>query len=506
MAAVAGTIFDDFTGNGITPDDTPLGDVFVELIRDDNGNGPLDDFSIAGTTSDPVDGSYAFDMPLVDGHYFIKQTPPVGAWQTTNPAFFAFDVVDDMAYATETLAIDGFDSPDPVPRSYVIAGLDSSPLEVTHQDATILGGQRDIRIEVLGAPSIGSATIDIGEGNFSFGTHAESPGSLALVEYNQLGQPGASDLTNGGASTGFRIDFIEGVNAAGAAGVPLEIRVISDRGFADFSGEVPNNLALSSSFYIPFSAFDQYGDFSFGEVQRLAFELNHEGIVNVDFVLDMISTVNHQTTGYDFGNYEPQPDIDIEKATNGIDADSPTGPIVPVGSTVTWTYDVTNPGNLPLADVVVTDDNGTPLDPADDFPLTLVDGDTNGNGLLDLTETWQYETTLTAVAGQHESWATVVGTPVVVGGEVPVELEEDVTDTDPTHHFSAEAVIDIEKATNGDDADSPTGPMVWIGSTVTWSYEVTNPGNVSLDNVTVTDDSGVVLIAPADANGLLDPG
>src|SRR4029078_4764117 len=66
------------------------------------------------------------------------------------------------------------------------------------------------------------------------------------------------------------------------------------------------------------------------------------------------------------------PAINIVKLTNGTDNDTPTGPVVQVGSTVTWTYIVTNPGNLPLHDVVVPDDNGTPGNLADDFQPTPV--------------------------------------------------------------------------------------------------------------------------------------
>jgi hypothetical protein len=85
------------------------------------------------------------------------------------------------------------------------------------------------------------------------------------------------------------------------------------------------------------------------------------------------------------------PAINIVKFVNSQDADSPTGPHVVVGDNVFFAYFVTNTGNVPLANVVVTDDNGTPLDPADDFnPTFVAGGDTNGNGLLDLTETWIY--------------------------------------------------------------------------------------------------------------------
>ena len=57
--------------------------------------------------------------------------------------------------------------------------------------------------------------------------------------------------------------------------------------------------------------------------------------------------------------------------------------------------------------------------------------------------------------------------------------------------------IDIEKATNGEDADTPTGPQIPVGGDVTWTYVVTNTGNVDLTNVTVVDDQGVAVQLPA---------
>ena len=68
----------------------------------------------------------------------------------------------------------------------------------------------------------------------------------------------------------------------------------------------------------------------------------------------------------------PNPAIDIEKATNGDDADLPTGPQVPVGSTVTWTYVVTNTGNTALSSVAVVD---TPEGPVTCPKSTLAIGE-----------------------------------------------------------------------------------------------------------------------------------
>lgn len=48
--------------------------------------------------------------------------------------------------------------------------------------------------------------------------------------------------------------------------------------------------------------------------------------------------------------------------------------------------------------------------------------------------------------------------------------------------------IDIEKATNGEDADAAPGISLFVGSLVEWTYVVENTGNVVLVDITVTDD------------------
>ena len=55
------------------------------------------------------------------------------------------------------------------------------------------------------------------------------------------------------------------------------------------------------------------------------------------------------------------PGIDVEKSTNGADADNAPGPLVAVGDPSSGRYVVTNTGNDPLTDVAVTDDQGVPV-------------------------------------------------------------------------------------------------------------------------------------------------
>ncbi|MBJ7900019.1 MAG: hypothetical protein GC158_08900 [Cyanobacteria bacterium RI_101] len=93
-------------------------------------------------------------------------------------------------------------------------------------------------------------------------------------------------------------------------------------------------------------------------------------------------------------NIDPNPGIDIEKFVNGIDvADINDLPEIAAGTDVTFTYAVTNTGNVSFAkaQVVVKDDNGTINNAADDFLPTLdLTSDLNNDGILSPGETWWY--------------------------------------------------------------------------------------------------------------------
>lgn len=89
------------------------------------------------------------------------------------------------------------------------------------------------------------------------------------------------------------------------------------------------------------------------------------------------------------GEIIPNPCIDIEKSTNGVDADTlETAPAIAEGETVTWTYEVTNCGNIPFAeaDVVVIDDQGV-------IPVLDRSSDAGQDGILSPGETWTYTAT-----------------------------------------------------------------------------------------------------------------
>ncbi|NJN72124.1 MAG: hypothetical protein HC799_04555 [Limnothrix sp. RL_2_0] len=138
-----------------------------------------------------------------------------------------------------------------------------------------------------------------------------------------------------------------------------------------------------------------------GAVSGLAFDS-----FETDITPGLYTNIGSVTAGTvgdeDAANYvnpDADPGIKIEKFTNGIDVvDLSDLPEITAGAAVTFTYEVSNTGNVAFAkaDVVVIDDNGTVGDTSDDFTATYVSGDANNNNFLDTTETWLYTSTTEA--------------------------------------------------------------------------------------------------------------
>jgi hypothetical protein len=159
----------------------------------------------------------------------------------------------------------------------------------------------------------------------------------------------------------------------------------------------------------------------------------------------------------------PNPDIEIVK----------TGPTTRnVGQTADYTLTVTNPGNVPLSNVRVTD---TKCNAAPVRQPGAQGGDVNSDNILQVTETWIYTCSrliVTADVPSVTNIATAIGTPPT-GADV-----DDSDDHVVTVPVPSAPVINIVK----------TGPTTRnVGETADYTLTVTNPGNVSLSNVRVTD-------------------
>lgn len=149
------------------------------------------------------------------------------------------------------------------------------------------------------------------------------------------------------------------------------------------------------------------GDFSFnilveaqvqeqGDSNYLGWEPGNDLFNRLDTVgISAAGTGSSFDTGFWYETLPPVPGIDMEKRTNGRQADSADDPFVPriaPGESVIWTYDISNTGEVafPEAEVAVTDSQPgvTPvLDPASD----------DGDMILSPGETWSYLATGTAL-------------------------------------------------------------------------------------------------------------
>ena len=208
-------------------------------------------------------------------------------------------------------------------------------------------------------------------------------------------------------------------------------------------------------------------------------------------------------TSWDGGLFALLPDIDLEKATNGLDSDEPTGAFIPVDDNVTWTYTVRNTGNLILDNVTVVDDRAVPvtcpqttlypsfLDPAsDDFIPDHPLFDETGSSTMTCT----VDQAFAAQLGQYANVGSVTANPRAVpvadpnAPAVNETFPEEVSDDDPSHYFGAQPSIDLEKATNDVDADAAAdGPFIPVGGNVEWTYVIRNTGNTALLDVTLAD-------------------
>ena len=163
-----------------------------------------------------------------------------------------------------------------------------------------------------------------------------------------------------------------------------------------------------------------------------------------------------------------QPSLSLEKRTNGQDADGPTGPVVVVGSTITWTYEVTNTGNVTLTNIAVTDDKAG----------TIGTIPTLGVGAsATLTKTGA------AVAGQYSN----------VGKAETTYSGQTVTATDPSHYYGAQPSIGLAKSGT---LNLGSNGRADAGDTISYTFAVTNTGNVTLTNVVVTDSKVTVTGGP----------
>lgn len=190
-----------------------------------------------------------------------------------------------------------------------------------------------------------------------------------------------------------------------------------------------------------------------------------------------------------YNSFDYQPDIELTKVN------APTivrGDLPDEDRVVTSTYTVSIPpsGNTPLSGVTLTDDSGERACSL----ILFVGGDTNGDRILDLDETWTFSCAAVAssASGNYDNIADVVGTS---------PDRQHVTDTATDDVDVVRPDIALTKVVSG-AGEGPAGDIdVPIGTDVTYTFTATNTGDTTLDGVTLTDpncDPGTITPASYD--------
>ncbi len=176
------------------------------------------------------------------------------------------------------------------------------------------------------------------------------------------------------------------------------------------------------------------------------------------------------------------PAVSLVKTMTG-NADEDGSGSVSVGDTLTYTLTATNTGTVTLTDVVVTD------------PMTT--GTITCASLVPAA-TCVLTTTYVVVQGDVDA-GSIINTGDVTGeapGGDPLDPTDNITATDPeTVLFTQLAGVSLIKTVTG-VTDTNADGVTDAGDTVTYTFTVTNTGNVTLTNVVVTDPLVTVTGSP----------
>jgi hypothetical protein len=195
--------------------------------------------------------------------------------------------------ANAAITIDNFDAPSSEEATVIDLQTGGDPYAINqHDDASILGGQRDVLIEVQGTSSLTSYAGTIGGGTFDF--ISDSPGSIATMQYDSVDTEsgsslsdaealGGMDLTESGSSDRFRFEFL-----SADLGFDLSVTVQGGGNTASFVGSVASS-ETPFTYDIAFSSFA--GDQSaIQNADSVTFDFNSAGQADRDFDLDQIGT------------------------------------------------------------------------------------------------------------------------------------------------------------------------------------------------------------------------
>ena len=494
---ITGVVYNDVNGNGIQ-DAGELGIEGVEiLVTDVNG-----DTQIVITDAD---GDYSVFVPA--GNTIIdidESTLPVGAIQTegTDPT-----TVNAIAGEETIEENNGYN----VTLNGTIVGHVYNDLNGNGiQDA----GEPDLEgVEILVTDVNGDTQIVITDENGNYSVSV--PAGDTIIDIDETTLPAGAIQTEGTdptTVTAIAGDTVteedNGYQEPDQAGTieghvynDLNANGIQDAGepdlenvavfITDTDGIVQTVFTDVNGDYVATVVGNQNATVDIDETTLPAGFIQTEGTDPTTVTVPSGGTVFEENNGY---TLQATPNLDLSKI--GVINDLNGNGIVDAGETITYTLTVTNTGNVDLTDVFVTD----PLIIINEGPIALLEiGDSAiFTGVYTITQD-DIET------GGVFNIATAEGTDPT--GNTVIDLSDDPTDTtntdddgdgdgeDPTVTiFNLAPNINLLKT--GVYQDFNANGLTDAGDQITYTFEITNTGNVILNNVIVTDPLVTVIGDP----------
>jgi len=182
---------------------------------------------------------------------------------------------------------------------------------------------------------------------------------------------------------------------------------------------------------------------------------------------------------------------------------TPSSATVLTGGTVSYTYTLDNNGDIGITQPAIAAANCT--------PVTYASGDTDIDGVLDVTETWTFSCTTGALtADQTDQEVTATGNDLIFASPVTDAESVAVTVIDPR--------MTVVKTASAPGVTAADAIQVGYPNDVTYHYALTNTGNVALSGITALDNkcspvaAVMIFTAPSysvsgdsDGDGSFDP-
>jgi len=330
LSKLGDTVWLDSDADGIQDaGEAGIADVTVNLFADIDGDGVFEDSEVVETTTTDANGNYEFSV--LAGEYQVQ-----------------------------------FEQPD---------GFEVSPANQGGDDAVDSDGLVSDTVSL--APGENDPTIDSGFYELA------SLGDFVFEDTNGNGVQDAGE--NGIQDVTVKLQNPDGTAVLDGTGNPITTTTDANGSYS-FTGLTPGEykvMFVAPDGYV-FSPQDAGGD------DGLDSDANPSNGMTQTVTLES-GDINNTL---DAGLLIPNPGIDIEKFVNGMDVtDLNNLPEIAAGTDVTFTYAVTNTGNVGFStnDVIVSDDNGTVGDTNDDFTPSLdLSTDVGSDGILSPGETWVY--------------------------------------------------------------------------------------------------------------------